>query len=170
MPRFAKTGAALPHGICAARQYCVEHRQDRRVPGCKSWPSPEDGLLRLFTYHFADLLTPGAVTEDDRRRCALAAVRGKLLPPGTDPNEFGTINAAYDAFVESYGAEVLPVNWRPTYDYWGGRCFARGHGQKTCTIAAGDSGRFAAFRSFDDLKRYFAEKVAELEAANEGWS
>lgn len=172
MPRHRATDAALPHGLCADSPHCVEHRQNRRVPSCKRNVSPEDGLLRLFTYHFADLNTPGARTPDERRRCALAAARGKLLPPGTDPDDYGTIDAAYNDLVEAYGTEVLPPDWRPTHDYWGGRCFAFRPGwsaPRSGTIAAGESGRFLAFRSFDDLREYFAEKVAALEVANEEW-
>lgn len=172
MPRYdptatrSATRSALPHGLCPDSTYCVEHRQDRRVPSCKKQVSPVDGLFRLFVYHHADLNSYGARTPDERRRCVVAAVNGKLLPPGTGPDDTGKIAEYYNDFVQSYGEDVLPRGWRDTHDYWGGRCFAYKPGwaaPKSGTIAAGESGSFLAFDSFDAMKEYFAEKVDELE-------
>ena len=123
----------------------------------KEWIAGFDALCALYIYHWADMCWRTSKTYKQRLQLVRQARKVGLLKAGTRPADGNTIHNAYNEALEAYAEKVLPPDWKPTYDYWGARCFSNNTEWNTpkdmpATMAGDKSGHYRCFASWAALR------------------
>lgn len=116
-------------------------------------------ICLTFTYHFADLDIFKKEKASQRKAFAL------LKKEGINPEDGDAVSKAYTELVEDMAGDILPDSWETTFDYWGGKCFAKKPGwnaPKSNTLMAGESYGYLCCTSPEAIQEEL-KKFAALE-------
>jgi hypothetical protein len=110
-----------------------------------------DAICIAYTYHFADLCIQG-------RHAAKRALGRDLF------NDSNRILDLYHALVEDIAGDILPDEWQPRYDHWGGKCFSTSttwRDPQDRTIMAGEYGGYLCCDSEQAIREHMQTRLAD---------
>ena len=110
-----------------------------------------DAICIAHTYHFADLCIHG-------RHTAKRILRRELF---ADSNRISNL---YHALVEEIAEDILPDEWQPRYDHWGGKCFSASttwRDPRDRTIMDGEFGSYLCCDSEQAIREHMEARLSE---------